>query len=212
MFSMFTDTCVLTFVYWNTCVDICLPIQVCWHLFTDTRVLTLFTGTRVLTFVYSHTCVDICLLIHVCWHLFTDTRVVTFVYWYTCVDICILTPCVDICLPIHLCWHLFTAPLKIPTSPHWYFICSFFFSGDNTAVGLTRLFQGQCVTTKKDPNCSPLGYYTPYGKRLSDVSQENAASFLTVKHLPEPKFHPEDEDSMIPETFEQKEQWPKNNI
>jgi hypothetical protein len=39
--------------------------------------------------------------------------------------------------------------------------------------------------------------------RLSDVSEENAASILRVKHLPEPKIHPEDEDSMIPETSEQ---------
>jgi hypothetical protein len=30
-----------------------------------------------------------------------------------------------------------------------------------------------------------------------------------VKHLPEPKIHPEDEDSMIPETSEQTIQWPK---
>ena len=39
--------------------------------------------------------------------------------------------------------------------------------------------------------------------RNFDVSEENAASILRVKHLPEPKFHPEDEDSMIPETSEQ---------
>ena len=120
--------------------------------------------------------------------------------------------CVMVCFPcllIHVCWYLFTARLKMSTSHHWHFICSLFFTGDNNAVGLTRLFRGQCAPTKKDSNYSPLGYYTPYGKRLSDVSEENFTSILRVKHLPEPKFHPEDEDSMIPETSEQTIQWPK---
>jgi len=65
------------------------------------------------------------------------------------------------------------------------------------------LFHGQCAPTKKDSKYSLLGYYTLYGKRLSDVSEENATSILRVLYLPEPKIHPEDEDSMIPQTFEQ---------
>jgi len=114
--------------------------------------------------------------------------------------------CVSVCFPcllIHVYWYLSTARLKISTSPHWHFFYSLFFSRDNTEVGLTRLFHGQCAPTKKDSNYSPLGYYTPYGKRFSDVSEENVPSILRVKHLPEPKFHPEDEDSMIPKTSEQ---------
>jgi hypothetical protein len=99
--------------------------------------------------------------------------------------------CVRVCFPclmIHLCWCLFTARLKISTSPHWHFFCYFFFSGDNTAVRLTRLFHGQSAPTKNYWNYSPSGYYTPHGTRVSDVSEENSASILSVKRLPNQSF------------------------
>ena len=109
-----------------------------------------------------------------------------------------------------MCWYLFTARMKILTSTHWHIIFSLFFSGDNTEVGLTRHLHWQCAPTKIDSKYSPLGYYTPYGKRLSDFSEENATSILSEKHLPETKFRPEDEDRMIPKTSEQTIQWSKN--
>jgi hypothetical protein len=93
--------------------------------------------------------------------------------------------------------------MKISTSPHWHIICYLFFSGDNIEVGLTRLFHWQCAPTETESNYSPLGYYTPYGKKLSDVSEKNATFILREKQLPEPKFHPEDEDSTIPKTYDQ---------
>jgi hypothetical protein len=70
------------------------------------------------------------------------------------------------CLLINVWWSVFTARLNKSTSLHSHFFLLFRVGrGGNTAMAQTWLFHGQNEPTN-DSNCSPIGYYSTWGKGL----------------------------------------------